>query len=204
MRALGTSQLSWSFLCRGVVGDARPGFIYAGGFAALAQLAITQQLLHKHHRFRRTSVSQRSSCSVEVLSNCPQGSMEKGRGNEIQLLPESSDTTLCQFAPRKASRRSLSPPGLSQLTSTVHNQIPHATESRLLIGFTHQCGFGAVIGRWSRGPHSLGHGAARPQVRSTDRNSCLPRSEAAGMCSEPGAAVIRGQEGMGSTFQHLQ
>lgn len=120
MRALGTSQLSWSFLCRGVVGDARPGFIYAGGFAALAQLAITQQLLHKHHRFRRTSVSQRSSCSVEVLSNCPQGSMEKGRGNEIQLLPESPDTTLCQFAPRKASSMCTDALCLHQVSASLH------------------------------------------------------------------------------------
>lgn len=84
------------------------GFIYATGFAALAQLAITQQLLHKHHRFRRMSVSQLSSCSVKVLSNCPQGSMEKVM--RYNFFTESSDTTLCQFAPVK-------PPACAQTLS---------------------------------------------------------------------------------------
>lgn len=59
------SPVSWSFLCRGGRGDARPS-------PACNNTATVAQ----------TAVSQHSSSAVEVLSN-----MEKGRGNEIQLLP---------------------------------------------------------------------------------------------------------------------
>lgn len=52
-------------------------------------------------------------------------------------------------------RTSLSPQSLSQPTSTVQNQIPYATGSWPLIGFTHQHGFRAVIGCSLRGPHRL-------------------------------------------------
>lgn len=68
-------------------------------------------------------------------------------------------------------RLSLSPWGLSQPTSTIQNQIPYATGS--LIGFTHQRGLRAVIGRSLQGPHGL----ALQRVFSTDRNSCMQCAE---------------------------
>lgn len=48
---------------------------------------------------------------------------------------------------------SLSAEGLGAPTSTVQNQIPYATGSRLLIVFTHQPGSRAVIGCSLQGPH---------------------------------------------------
>lgn len=129
------------------------------------------------------------------------------------FLPESADTMLCQFAPIKppacAHRPSLSPQSLSQLTSTVQNQIPHATEPRILIGFTHQRGFKSCDWSLVAGGAStaLGH-AAGPgcMQRPLNGQKQLPArtGKQRGCASKPGAAVIWGREGMGSTFQHLQ
>lgn len=88
-------------------------------------------------------------------------------------------------------RLPLSPWGLSQLTSTIQNQIPYATGS--LIGFTHQRGLGAVIGCSLQGPHRL-------QVWSTaglldgQKQLRVPRREPAGMCRRPGAVDLELRE----------
>lgn len=98
---------------------------------------------------------------------------------------------LINSLPSNVHRLSLSPYGLSETTSTVQNQIPYATGSRLLIGFTHQHGLGAVIGCSLQGPQCL-YRVGLQQVCSMDRNSCLLHREPAGMCCKPGALVIWG------------
>lgn len=117
------SSVSWSFPCRGWWwwggrGDVRPSFIYASGFAALAQLAITQQRLHKHQRFRRTAVSQQSSPAVEVLSNMD--STGKGRGNEIQLPPRELRHSPVPVCPHKPSSMCTDALCLHEVSASLH------------------------------------------------------------------------------------
>lgn len=78
----------------------------------------------------------------------------------LPMSPKFHDICLINSLLSNVYRLSLSPHGLSQLTSTIQNQIPYATESRLLIGFTHWHGFRAATGCPLQGPHRLHHSAA--------------------------------------------
>lgn len=123
------------------------------------------------------------------------------------FLPESADTMLCQFAPIKppacAHRPSLSPQSLSQLTSTVQNQIPHATEPRILIGFTHQRGFKSCDWSLVAGGGDLNSPGSRRRPRlhakaaQRTETAARPHWEAAGMCKRTWSGGNLGPRGDG-------
>lgn len=91
---------------------------------------------------------------------------KRQRENEVKrysrflpMSPKFHDICLINPLLSNMYRLSVSPHGLSLLTSTIQNQIPYATESRLLIGFTHCHGFRAAIGCSLQGPHGLHYSA---------------------------------------------